>query len=334
MSKRGKGFHIPESVQKFAERAEGNDYPKRDFKKFKKKYDGFAESKKELKNDYYDSIIEQMSDPIYFCVRYGHINRDDVKRTKGLIYRRFTDEDLLKRLKKFVKDEGVKEIRNLKWFPIIGKEIMEYAAQKNAEALEQNPNADTYDLKTVAEVCELILKKQLKKCEKEDIDKAVAFDLLCIIPSKDLFYNGNGEIRGEFFRIRQFYDALYTHAVNKEIPFNAIMETIVPEELHASFITFALLERKEKFTKLNDSQKALYLKITSWCFDVMEKKLKKDEVKKIIGSYVSVRKKDDKDEKDGNRRYTLTTLPEKDYPRILKQVKGIIEDDPSSEKYL
>jgi hypothetical protein len=126
---------------------------------------------------------------------------------------------------------------------------------------------------------------------------------------------------------------LYESAKSVAVPFAEIMDIAIPEEYHLAFITFALLERKEKFLKLTDSQKELYLAISNWCFSSMEK-LNKEELESVIKTYVAGRKKDDANGRDGNRRYALSSLSEQEYPKINKMITKMIANDDSIKKYL
>ena len=59
-----------------------------------------------------------------------------------------------------------------------------------------------------------------------------------------------------------------------------------------------------------------------------------DEVEKIIKAYINARKRDDEAGKDGARRYTLSSLSEQDYSKIVKVVNRIKANNPNVEKYL
>ena len=136
------------------------------------------------------------------------------------------------------------------------------------------------------------------------------------------------------YRIRVLYETLYEHAKTEQIDFEKLIDAVIDEDYQLMCITFALLERKEKFSRLTDSQKTLYLAITNWCFNTMEKKLKKAEVAEVLNIYVRNRTRDDKNGKDSNRRYSLSSLSEEEYPRIAGIVKSMIADNDSVKKYL
>ena len=66
----------------------------------------------------------------------------------------------------------------------------------------------------------------------------------------------------------------------------------------------------------------------------MEKDLNKEEIEKVIKTYVTGRKKDESQQKDSNRRYALSTLSSDDYPRINKVIAKMVADDEGIKKYL
>ena len=310
-------IHIPEDVKEFA---------KADFKKFKKRNSDYYDSKKELKQGYYLYLVDLFPPVIEFIVKYGYINNDDVQQVKNRALAKINDMDFIKVVKKTIKRGD--DIENIKLLPIIIKEILIEAKKRNDAILAVNPNGKIYDMSDLTELSYLILKKKMKKFEKAGISTSLAFDVLSIIPCKEALKSS------QMYRIHALYDTLYEHAKTTQIDFDKLIDLAVDEDYHLACITFALLERKEKFSKLTDSQKTLYLAITNWCFNTMEKKLKKQEVYELINIYVKSRIRDDKNGRDSNRRYSLSSLSEEDYPRIATVVKRIIADDDSVKKYL
>ena len=309
--------HIPGDVKEFA---------KADFKKFKKRNSDYYDSKKELKQGYYLYLVDLFPPVIEFIVKYGYINNDDVQQGKNRALAKINDMDFIKVVKKTIKRGD--DIENIKLLPIIIKEILIEAKKRNDAILAENPNGKIYDMSDLTELSYLILKKRMKKFEKVGISTSLAFDVLSIIPCKEALKSSH------MYRIHALYDTLYEHAKTAQIDFDKLIDLAVDEDYHLACISFALLERKEKFSKLTDSQKTLYLAITNWCFNTMEKKLKKQEVYELINIYVKSRIRDDKNGRDSNRRYSLSSLSEEDYPRITTVVKRIIADDDSVKKYL
>lgn len=302
------------------------DFAKMTLKKYKKKNADDYDSKKEVKAGYHLYLTDRLPRAIEFVTKYGYIKQEEVKETKEAIFSRLTEEDYVKYLKKLIKDG--EKIENIKILPIVIKEIVEATNKYNTELLANNPNAAIYDLTDLTELSQLIMKKKLKKFEKEGVDTALAFDILSVIPKDVVLKNSQN------YRIHLLMDVLYEHAKSKTVPFATIMNIIVGEEYYPMFTVFALLERKEKYGTLTDAQKTLYLEISNWVFNTMEKDLSTEQLTEVINSYVKARKRDESQNKDGNRRYQLSMLSETEYPRISKFIKKMITNDESIQKYL
>lgn len=315
----GKGnnrqVRINEQAKKFA---------KASLKRYKKDND-FYDSKKELRNGYIMYLLDMLPKSIEFCVKYGYIPKDEVRETKNAIFAKINDPDFIKILKKELKNGN--KIENIKLLPIMIKEILIEAKKANDEILAADPNGKIYDMSDLVELSQMIMKKKLKKMDKAGIPQNVAFDVCSIIPYEKALESS------QFFRIHSFFDCLYEHAKTTAIPFAKLMDELVDPEYHNMFITFALLERKERFARLTDAQKTLYLDISTWCFTSMEKS-GKNEIEAVVKTYVNSRKRDDAAGKDSNRRYALSSLSVDEYGKIAKVITKMIADDDSIKKYL
>ena len=104
------------------------------------------------------------------------------------------------------------------------------------------------------------------------------------------------------------------------------------DEYIGSVITFALLERKEKIATFSEGQKKLFNDITEYCFKKMEN-MSKDDIGSILKAYVENRQRDDKANRDTNRRYYISSLPENDFPKILKVVERMCSANEDIKKY-
>ena len=305
---------------------DAKEFAKLSFKKYKKKYGNDYDRKKECQTGFFLYLFDLLPRTIEFAVKYGYIDNPEIQEVKNGIYAKIVDEDFVKALKKEVK--GGNKIENIKWMPIIIKDILQQTNKQNTEMLAEDPNAKIYDMCDLVELSQLILKKRMKKFNKAAIDTNLAFDILSVIPTDSVLNSSQN------YRIASFMSVLYEHAKTEAIPFKSIMEMLVGEEYYPIFIVFTLLERKEKFGQLNDSQKAFYLEVTNWIFDTMENKLSKEQLNEIIRIYVNARKRDDSRNTDTNRRYQLSSLVEADYPKITSVVKRYLTNNADAQKYL
>lgn len=308
-------FKIPEDAKRFA---------KMSFKKYKKENKDYYDSKKELKRAYYAELTDLLPTAISLIIKYGHI--DDVKDTKVAIYEKLTDSGYIKYLKKEIRNDY--DFDGISLLPNVVYDILSEAKKQADIENAENPNQETeFDLDDLIEISKLLLKKKIKKMTKAGIPETVAFDVLSVIPSSKIL------VKSQYYHIRQFFGVLYEHAKSKEINFKKIMDIMFKDDVYVnSVITFALLERKEKISNFTDLQKKLFNDITDFCFSEMEE-MKKDDIIAILKAYSNARKKDEAAGKDANRRYYISSLPEKDYPRILKAVSKVNDMDESFKKY-
>lgn len=299
-------------------------FAKINFKKYKKEM-GYSKGE-DAKNDYRLYLIEMLPEVIEFIINYGHIQDEHVQEIKNACFSKISDPKFIKTLRKELKEDV--KIKNIKMLPILISEMITSIQKVNAEAAANNTD-EVYDMSDLVKLSQQILKKPLKKFDKENIPEDLAFDLLSIIPTEDALRKSG------LYRIRRFYEVLFEHAKVKEnIPFDKIVKLIGGKDNYGMFVVFSLLERKEVFGKLTDKQKVLYLAISNWCFDVLESTCDSEQRKDVIMSYIKSRQRDASKGKDSNRRFALTNLSETDYPKIHKTINYIISKDDKLKDFL
>lgn len=311
--KKKKEFKIPDEVKAFV---------KMNLKKFKKTEGDFYDSKKSLKKGYYAELMDMLP-PVIACVlKYGHV--EAMRETRDAIYQKLCDSKFTKYLIKEI-DHG-NEFDNMILLPTIIFDINLSAKQQQQIDKENGEEGKGYDLTDLKELAKLILKKKIKKAVKAGIDENVAFDVLSVIPSTDILK------KSQQYHIRRFYQVIYQHAIDKEIKFDKVVKVVFGNDYIPSLLTFALLERKEKIANFTDTQKKLFNDITEYTFTTLEEQ-SKDTIFEVLKAYISVRKRDESQNKDTNRRYYISSLPESDYPKILKTVKRFCDMNENNKKY-
>lgn len=296
-------------------------------KKQKKKMSWY--SKKELQECYFLELMDLLPGTIMFLILQGYVRKDEIQALKNSIFKNLIKKKFIKFIASEIKDG--EEIENIEFLPIIIKEILGIIEKTNKEMLAKDPNCKLIESDDIVELNKLILKKKIKKMVKKGVDANIAFDVLSIIPTKEIL---NLYRSSKIFRIKSLFDCLYEHSKTKTIPFADIISYVLGREYYPAIIAYALLERKEHFGTLNESQKAFYLQVSTWCFDSLEKELDKDEIVGVIETYTSTRKRDELNGKDTNRRYALSTLSEDDYPKLKKIINEMVVRDESIKKYL
>lgn len=306
---------------------QAKSFAKITYKKFKK--DSWYDSKKETKEGFYSYLIDHLPGALEFVVSSGYKNDPEVQEIKNKILEKLAGKDsegFIKYLYKEVK-KGHK-IDNIKLMPIVIKEIIQQATKKNEEMRAENPECKIYDMSNLTELSILILKKKIKKLKKKGVEPKLAFDILSVLPTDNVLKYS------QLYRIKSLYDTLYLHARNgEEVDHDTIIKTLIGDKYEKAIIVFNLLERKERFAKMNDNEKALYLKISTWTFDKLESSSKED-IKTCLDTYIKRRKADEGNNKDSARRYPLATLSDQDYPKTKKIIDDIIANNDDVKKYL
>lgn len=325
MSQRNNGngeVKIPQSVTEFANTS---------LKKHKKKYGDCFDTKKELKRDYFDSLVSLLPDVIDWLLRNKYKPQDKIQDTKDKCYAKFAGEngvDFNKHILKIIDKYGIEDIPNIEFLPIILSEIIKEILKYN-EAQEAG-DAETSDVvqgpDDLYELMNTILKKRLKKAEKKGLPSALAFDALTVMPVKEAAQYS------AFFRVKGLFDIMYAYAAQDVVPFGLLMKFLFDKADYKYVIGYALQERKDKYKTFNETQKKLFNDITSWCFNELEE-MDRDDVRKVLTDYIKVRKRDAANGKDGNRRYYISSLPNTDYPTIMKVVAELLRTE-ENRKYL
>lgn len=310
---------IKGNVKRFAEA---------DYKRFKKKNKDYYNGKKNVKKAYYADLEDSLPDVIEWVLRYGHIKTDDVKATKINIFGKFLakeeGEEFIEFLIKDIKD-GV-DIDNIKLLPILIKEMLSMVAEQNAARTAEG-REDLVPVDHIVELAKRILKKKIKKAVEEGVSEDLAFDLLSVLPcDKAMEFSAT-------YRTNNFMNVLYEHAKTETINFEKVMSVFIDKKYIKQIILFELLERKDRFTRLTDSQKELYLAISTWCFKTLNG-MSKNDIKDVIEAYASMRKRDAEQQKDSNRRYALASLSVNEYENLAKMIGRIISENEGIRPYL
>ena len=302
------------------------NFTKKDAKKVNKQR-RWGNSKKEIAETYYSYLTNMLPDAMNWVLRYGFQNNEEAKSLKNGVYTKLCDPKFVKYLTKCVKKDRV-DVKSLRALPMLIREIAVSANRENAALLAENPNTTSlYDVSDLLELSALILDKPMKKLRKKGIEGDLSFDILSIFPYNEAFNIS------QRYRIKSFFDTLYKHAKEQTIPFTEIIDALFTEEQLPALILFCLLEKKEVFADLTEKQKDLYLNITNWCFDTLEGS-KKSDIEAVIVRYAETRKKDAEIGKDVNRRFTLSNVPESEYPKLLQVITKTKADNPEYANYL
>lgn len=308
-------FKVPDDTTLFASLT---------FKKYKKKYSDPYASKKDQKKGYYRMLLDLLPRTIDVLVKYSQV--PDIREIKSSIYDKLFDKAFIKLLTKELK-EDVEYIENSELLPIIIYDLITEANKRHAEELKENPEAAEFDLSDVIELSSIINKKKMKKLKKGGVPETVAFDILSVIPTSKALE------KSQTYRIRTLCRVLYEHAKNEEFTIDPIMKLVIKSDYHPAVITFLLLEKKEIYVNYTEKQKEFFNKVTDWCFNTLED-CPKETINSVLRTYIKTRQNDKAQNRDSNRRFFLSSLPEDQFPKIVKVMNKIIEQDESVKEFL
>lgn len=315
-----KDSNIPSAVKEFAEL---------DWDNYKKKNKEYFDSKKEMRIDYFNSLIFSLPDMIDFILRKGHQQVSGIQKAKNLCFMKFSGKDsekFVEYLTSMIDEDGTDCIENIKLLPIILHEIIGMIFMYNKDHAD-DPSALIAPPDDLFKLSETILKKRLKKAEKLGMSSNLAFDALSIIPVKAAMEYS------PYFRIRTLFDVLYRYAESEILDFDAIIKFLIKESDYPYVIGFALQERKDKSKYFNDKQRKLFDDINTWIFEQLES-MSIDDIDDVLKNYIKSRERDALQGKDSPRRYYLGSLPSSIYPNICKAISRIKSRTPEHEKYL
>lgn len=311
---------VPAEVRHFMKR--------KTLKKWLKKEDqtGYFTKKDEKKlfNSWRSSVLPDVIEWLY---RFGHIREQEEVRND--LYNILLKKDVIKLMKKSLTDDEL-FIENIELFPVIAYDIIRLAEEWDRKAKEENPKHECFDLDDLINLVKTINKKNIKKMVKKGVPEDLAFDLLCVYPV-------NGLIRPKtaktMVRVRQIFQIIYAHAKEKKVDVEKIFGILFKREQYQSVISFAMLERKEKYVNFTDTQKEAFNAISVWVFKKLEA-MDKEDIAICMKEYFNARKRDKAQNKDSARRFFVGSLPEDEYPRIVSVVNRLKQSDSSIEEFL
>jgi hypothetical protein len=188
------------------------------------------------------------------------------------------------------------------------------------------------------EFCMKILKKIIKKYEKQDLSSEVAFQIATVIPTTKL-------LAGSRKWFRNLITTLHIMAEKSVPDLKAIFKAILKldgkkyinkklfyELLYQEFMLKRLSNKKYSAT---DSQKEFYDNFVDMTLEYLNE-LKVGKVKNILKQYIKARKKAEEFKSDGKRiiKFVDHANSNSPYQNIKAAVQELINDDKNNEIYL
>ena len=188
------------------------------------------------------------------------------------------------------------------------------------------------------EFCMKILKKIIKKYEKQDLSSEVAFQIATVIPTTKL-------LAGSRKWFRNLITTLHIMAEKSVPDLKAIFKAILKLEgkkyinkklfyelLYQEFMLKRLSNKKYSAT---DSQKEFYDNFVDMTLEYLNE-LKVGKIKGILKQYIKARKKAEEFKSDGKRiiKFVDHANSNSPYQNIKAAVQELINDDKNNEIYL
>ena len=307
-------FKIPKEVKNFL----------MPFKKWRKD-NAFYESKKDARKAYYTEKLEWMGESVIpLLVSYGY--RQEVIEIKNDLYEGLSDPEFVKVATKAVKKGDGFENQSL--YAVLVQDMAEaLAKQARVESAKTGETVVT-DIDDMIELSKMVLEKKIKKAKKVGIDEATAFSVLSILPDTSILdIHNDNRCNKKFYFYRKLINCLYSLAKDKPlcVPVGEIIEFVFRkgDDFIPSFIVCAMLERKERYNSLNKTQQEVYDQLTTWAFSKLET-YDKETITAALRLYYNWRKDDAANNRDSQRRYYVSSLPENEYPKTVACMNKII----------
>lgn len=165
--------------------------------------------------------------------------------------------------------------------------------------------------------------------KKTGLKKDLIQEILVVVPEPDSVGN-NPHTIGAY--VNKVLSKLYGLAKEADVELGdyesakKLLRVIFGKDNLDAVAVNILLEYRDKYSRFNEQQKAVWNLFTLAALDVLESK-KKKEARELLIQFCERRKKDESNNRDKPRRIQFESMNEEDYPTIRKAVKKLSEVD-------
>ena len=334
MSKEKK-IKVPKSVldlrmspKKFAKK--NNIHIKgKDLSKSEKKH-----AKKRLNNEYAEASINGLNKAVKILAE--HPEGKKIDKVKEGVDNIISNPDVMKRIAKLY-DKNPDNYSNMIFLPNM---IMNTIAYYSSDAIteEEKVVAESLDKEALAEFCEKILKKIIKRYKKMGLSDEVAFQLATVVPTAKLFKNNR-----KWYK--RFIQQLYDMAVVSEIDIDLVLKAVIKIDkdkeiskkdfLEGFFSEFILQRSTNKTLQFTDNQKDLHEGLIERTLVYLDGQ-KNGKLKDILKQYIKRRKTAEEYKNDTKRviKFIDHANSNSAYNNIKTVVQELVDDNSSNELYL
>lgn len=265
-----------------------------------------------------------------------HPDAKKINKVKEGVDNIISNPDVMKRVAKLY-SKSPESYPNMIFLPnMIMSTIAYYSSESITE--EEKAIAEALDKEALAEFCEKILKKPIKRYTKMGLEDEIAFQLASVVPTAKLFKNN----RKWYKRlIQQMYDMATVSEIDVDLTLKAIThidkdKTISKKDFLEGFFSEFILQRStNKSLKFTDNQKDLHEDLIERTLIYLDN-LKSRKLKDILKQYIKRRKTAEEYKNDTKRviKFIDHANSNSSYTNIKNVVQELIADNSSNELYL
>lgn len=291
-------------------------------------------NRKRLKQAYAENAINGLNKAVKILA--DHPEGKKVNKVKEGVDNIISNPGVMKRVAKLY-GKNPDNYSNMIFLPHM---IMTTIAYYESEGIsdEEKKIAESLDKESLAEFCEKILKKKIKRYKKMGLDDSIAFQLAATVPTAKLFKNN----RKWYKRlIQQMYDM----AAVCEVDIDAVLKAITKIDkdkvisrkdfLEGFFSEFILQRSTNKNHSFTDTQKDLHEGLIERALVYLDG-LKSRKLKDILKQYIKRRKTAEEYKNDTKRviKFIDHANSNSAYTNIKAVVQELVADNSSNELYL
>ena len=290
---------------------------------------------KRLNKEYAEFAITGVNKAVKIMAEHPEAKKID--KVKAGVENIITNQEVMKRIAKIYKKDR-ESYPNMKYLPdMIMNTLVYYSNDSITE--DEKKIAENLNKEALVAFCEKILKKEIKRYEKQGLPEEIAYQLATVIPTTKLFKNSR---RWYKRLIVQMYDIAAQQTVDLDEILKAVSKidkdkkyVTKKEFLEGFFSEFILQKASNKTAKFNDSQKELHDTLIDRTLVYLDGQ-KPSKLREILKRYIKQRKLAEEYKNDSKRviKFVDHANSNSPYENIKAVVTELISDDASNELYL
>jgi hypothetical protein len=295
-------------------------------------------NRKKLNNLYSEAMLNGLNKAIMIISenKINKTNEKKINRIRKDISNLIPQSKIMKRIAKLYSKKAT-DYPNIIYLP---KYIIDTIEHYSLEGLNDKEKAigENLNKEELLDFCNKVLKKEIKKYEKNDLSPNASFILSSVAPNLKLFKNS----WEPYYNLMQ---ALFNIAIDEEVDLTKVFDYIKnlenkkdfnKKEFYKRFFsTFIARRVSNKDYSFTDHQKTLKEELIDKSLEYLNG-LKSGELKEILKEYIKHRRGAESDKSDSKRviKFIDYANSNSEYAKLQSVVKELIADNSSNELYL